>query len=161
MPPPPEPAPQPLPDPSPSLGEAPAARPATVPTVLIADNDAAVNSLLSTILSDTGLACVSAFDGEEALARLRAGDIDVLVTDLDMPKLDGRQLLARLAEIEPAPATLVISGYLDPAVEAELRGHSAVHHVLHKPFDVVEFASLVEQVARSRPSSEPSNSKTT
>ena len=80
---------------------------------------------------------------------LRAGGVDVLVTDLDMPKLDGRQLLDRLTEITPMPATVVISGYLDPVVEEELRGHAAVRHVLRKPFDVVAFAGLVAGAART------------
>jgi len=119
------------------------------PTVLLADNDRAVNALLASILADRGLRCLSAFDGEEALACLRQGGVDVLVTDLDMPKLDGRQLLSRLPEITPMPATLVISGYLDPVVEEELRGHAAVRHVLRKPFDVMAFASLVAGAAGS------------
>lgn len=118
-------------------------------TVLIADNDTAVNSLLTAILTDKGLHCVSVFDGEEALARLHEGGIDVLVTDLDMPKLDGRQLLGRLSEIDPQPATLVISGYLDSLAEDQLRQHAAVRQVLRKPFDVMQFAGLVEQEAKA------------
>ena len=66
---------------------------------------------------------------------------------LDMPRMDGRQLLARLPEIRPMPATLVISGYLDPVVEEELGGHPAVRHVLRKPFDVLAFAGLVASAA--------------
>ncbi|MEE2887397.1 MAG: response regulator [Planctomycetota bacterium] len=149
----PPPLPEPSPEPMPKAAGSPVAGRADRATVLLADNDTSVNSLLSAILADSGVRCVSVFDGEQALARLRAGDIDVLVTDLDMPKLNGRQLLDRLSEIEPLPATLVISGYLDRASEEELRGHPAVCHVLRKPFDVAEFARLVEQVARSRPSS--------
>ena len=122
-------------------------------TVLIADNDTAVNSLLTAILTDKGLHCVSVFDGEEALARLHEGGIDVLVTDLDMPKLDGRQLLGRLAEIDPQPATLVISGYLDAVAEDQLRQYAAVRQVLRKPFDVMQFAVLVEQEAKAHRSS--------
>ncbi len=118
-------------------------------TVLIADNDTAVNSLLTAILTDRGLLCVSVFDGEAALARLHEGGIDVLVTDLDMPKLDGRQLLGRLSEIDPQPATLVISGYLDALAEDQLRQHAAVRQVLRKPFDVMQFAGLVEQEAKA------------
>lgn len=148
------PLPEPAPEPMPNPGDNSVAGSAELATVMVADNDASVNSLLSAILADSGMRCVSVFDGEQALARLRKGDIDVLVTDLDMPKLDGRQLLGRLGEIEPLPATLVISGYLDPVVEEDLRGHAAVRHVLRKPFDVVEFAALVEQVARARTSSE-------
>ncbi len=140
-----------FPEPEPSeLPPPPAAAPALdgrPGTVLIADNDAPVNSLLQSILAEQGLDCIGVHDGEAALQRLREGGIGVLVTDLDMPKLDGRQLLDRLADLDPAPPTLVISGYLDSEVEAALRRHPSVCDVLRKPFDVVAFASQVEDLA--------------
>jgi CheY-like chemotaxis protein len=118
--------------------------------VLIADNDAAVNSLLTELLTDAGLTCVSVQDGVEALERLRRGGIDVLVTDLDMPNLDGRQLLRELSGIQPTPDVFVISGYLGAAVESSLRADPAVRDVLHKPFDLLEFAVQVRDVIAAR-----------
>jgi CheY-like chemotaxis protein len=120
--------------------ELPAAPP---PLVLIADNDVGVNALLADILADRGLTCESVHDGEAAWARLQAGGVDVLVTDLDMPRLDGRELIRRLSQLSVCPATVVISGFMDRDFEATLDRHPGVRHVLRKPFDVLRFADLV------------------
>jgi len=117
------------------------------PTVLLADNDVAVNALLTEILRDSGLHCESVGDGEQALARLRRGGIAVLVTDLDMPNLDGQGLLEHLSEIDPRPATVVISGYLDREAEQTIGALPSVRHIFRKPFDVVEFAAVVGDIA--------------
>ena len=124
------------------------------PTVLIADNDVAVNALLTDILCDRGLHCESVHDGEQALARLRRGGIDVLVTDLDMPNLDGQGLFEHLPEIDPPPDTVVISGYLDRAVEETLDALPLVRHIFRKPFDVHEFAAVVFGIANRRAGSD-------
>ena len=115
--------------------------------VLIADNDVAVNSLLADVLRSRGLACESAHDGEQALARIRRGGVTVLVTDLDMPNLDGCGLLVRLVAEASPPRTIVVSGYLDEDVRRSLRALPVVRGVLAKPFDVVAFADLVRRVA--------------
>ncbi len=115
--------------------------------VLIADNDVAVSGLLADLLTERGLPCETVHDGEAALNRLRAGGVAVLVTDLDMPKLSGQELLRQMGGIEAAPRTIVVSGYVDAVVEADLRRVPAVRHVLRKPFDVIEFADLVESLA--------------
>jgi CheY-like chemotaxis protein len=117
------------------------------PLVLIADNDVAVNSLLAGLIVERGLRCESAHDGEEALSRLRAGGVDVLVTDLDMPKLSGQDLLGHLEELDPAPRTIVISGYLDGPLEESVRAVPSVQKVLRKPFDVLEFVDVVHDLA--------------
>ena len=113
--------------------------------------------LVRRLLERSGLAEIVVIDdfrtaaySEQALARLLAGGVDVLVTDLDMPRLDGRELLRHLAAIADPPATVVISGYLDAEVEAELASNPAVRLVLRKPFDVVEFAETVGVLARSQ-----------
>jgi FixJ family two-component response regulator len=119
----------------------------TKPLVLIADNDVAVNSLLAGLLVERGLRCESVGDGEAALARLRAGGVDVLVTDLDMPKLSGQDLLGCLDELATTPRTVVISGYLDGPLEATVRAVPAVATVMRKPFDVMQFADVVHALA--------------
>ena len=113
------------------------------PGVLLADNDAAIRGLLQCVLADRGLLCAMAEDGEQALEAVLAGGVGVLVTDLDMPKLDGRDLLARLGELDAPPASVVISGYLDADLEAALRAMPHVRHILKKPFDVLAFGDLV------------------
>ncbi|HPF69739.1 MAG TPA: response regulator [Candidatus Krumholzibacteria bacterium] len=60
--------------------------------ILIADDDASIRHLLEAILKPVGAQVVSCGDGLEALAALRAEPFDLLITDIVMPVMDGRQL---------------------------------------------------------------------
>jgi CheY-like chemotaxis protein len=111
--------------------------------VLIADNDPGVTGVLTLFLERAGLRVEAVADGEEALTRLRGGGVDLLVCDLDMPRLSGEDVLAELAGWAAAPPVLVVSGYVDSRLEGELSGHPAVRAVLRKPFDLVEFSRRV------------------
>ncbi len=127
------------------------------PTVLIADNDSAVSGLLRQILGTRALYCETVLNGKEALARVQQGGVAVLVTDLDMPELDGKGLLAALLELHqqgqlrPTPKVLVISGYLTGSLQEELLANPVVEGVLAKPFDVLAFADQVQGLSGSQP----------
>lgn len=118
------------------------------PTVLIADNDRAVSSLLTDVLVRAGLRVRHAYDGEEARTMAQAGGCKVLVCDLDMPKLSGLEVLEALADSAAPPFALVISGYLDSGVMARLGALPYVRGVLRKPFDLLRFAETVQQLVR-------------
>lgn len=121
-------------------------------TVLIADNDGAVSSLLTEVLVRSGLAVVHAFDGETARVRARHPGVRVLVCDLDMPRTSGLEVLESLRDLPQPPDTVVISGYLDADVYERLSRLKHVRHVLRKPFDLLAFAERVRQlVAAEQP----------
>lgn len=116
-------------------------------SVLIADNDGAVSSLLTEVLVRSGLAVTHAFDGEVARVRARLPGLRVLVCDLDMPRASGLEVLESLRDLPHPPATVVISGYLDNDVYERLSRLPHVRHVLRKPFDLLAFAECVRQLA--------------
>ena len=119
------------------------------PCVLLADNDAPVNALLCGLLDGQGLACEAVLDGVAALERLQQGGVDVLISDLDMPKLSGLELIEAVRDgIRPLPKIVVISGFIDADVEARLNASSVVCEVMRKPFDVMEFASRIAELAQ-------------
>jgi CheY-like chemotaxis protein len=99
------------------------------------------------ILSDHGLPGLVAPDGNEALALAgrHAGPIDLLLTDVVMPDINGRELARRLALERPAVKTLFLSGYTDDAI---------LHHgvlqdgvaFLQKPFSLVALARKIREV---------------
>jgi DNA-binding NtrC family response regulator len=101
--------------------------------VLIADNDAAVSSLLTEILVRGGLTVQQAFDGVTAGALVRDPAVRVLVCDLDMPRASGLEVLESMLGMANAPAAVVISGYLDAAIADRLRRLPHVREVLRKP----------------------------
>lgn len=121
--------------------------------VLIADNDANVSAILREFLVRRGLDVDVAPDGRVALDRLEAGGCDLLVCDLDMPVMTGNELLERLRDVADCPPVVVISGYVDHALEQELGAHPAVREVFRKPFDVKAFAAIVAELASAVPAS--------
>lgn len=119
-----------------------------VPVVLLADNDAAVSGLLAEVLRRSGVNVEQVFDGVSARDRVLAAVPDVLVCDLDMPKMSGIDVLEALRDLARQPPTLVISGYLDAPIEARLAALPFVREVLRKPFDLMAFAARVGVLAQ-------------
>jgi len=78
-----------------SPGEAP---PATAATVLVVDDSATVRKITSRVLARQGYSVVEARDGIEALEKLRDGLPAVMLLDVEMPRMDGFELLRRLRE---------------------------------------------------------------
>lgn len=117
--------------------------------VLVADNDPGVRGLLCEVVRRQGLVVEAVADGEAAQAALDRCAYDVLVCDLDMPRRTGNEVLAWLATRPSPPAVLVVSGYIDARIHAQLTALPFVRAVLRKPFDVIEFAQQVLAVARA------------
>jgi diguanylate cyclase (GGDEF)-like protein len=87
-------------------------------TILIADDQAGIRMLAGEVLRSHGYKVLQAADGVEALelAAQHPGPIHLLLTDLSMPRLDGRELHRRLSNVRPGTATLFMSGDLDPGL---------------------------------------------
>ena len=115
-------------------------------SVLIADNDHAVSGLLTEVLGQIGVRPSHAYDGEAARLMAREPGLQVLVCDLDMPGASGLEVLESLRDLERPPLAVVISGYLDANIEAQLRAMSFVKEVMRKPFDLLAFAAVVRRL---------------
>ncbi len=111
--------------------------------VLVVDDEVTVLELACSRLAATGLGVLAAHDGREALEHLQQrGPFDVLVTDLVMPGIDGLELAAEAARIQPGIEVLVISGH-GPEVLAEYSLDREAVHFLGKPFRLVELVRAV------------------
>lgn len=82
-------------------------------TILVAEDEAGIRNLITQVLRLYGYTVLDAYDGREALAlaETHPGKIDVLVTDLVMPKMGGRELAQEIASVHPETRVLFISGY--------------------------------------------------
>jgi PAS domain S-box-containing protein len=111
-------------------------------TVLFVDDEPLVRNLAVKILRDRGYSVLHAQDGIEALElfRQRPQEIDLVVLDLTMPRLSGRDTLRRLREIDPAVRVLYASGYSAKAGDA---GADEVLGFLAKPFRADDLALAV------------------
>jgi CheY-like chemotaxis protein len=108
------------------------------------EDDAQVRELAGRTLAAHGYEVLEAATAEEALAlaRTHPGEILLLITDMVMPKMTGRELAGRIAVLRPATRTLFMSGYSGRAIvhQGVLESDSAF---LAKPFTP---ESLIEKV---------------
>jgi PAS domain S-box-containing protein len=116
-------------------------------TVLLVEDESALRSLGQEILRDQGYKVIAAGSGAEALALARAhkGPIDLLVTDVVMPGMDGRELADRLGPIHPETRCLYMSGYTDDAVVRRGVREQGMPF-LQKPFSIDALALKVREV---------------
>ncbi|MGE0456117.1 MAG: PAS domain S-box protein [Vicinamibacteria bacterium] len=123
-------------------GEAPRG----VETILLVEDTETLREVIREILEERGYTLLLALDGEEALALARAhdGPIDLLLTDVVMPKLGGRDLALRLSETRPAMRVLYMSGYTDGAISQHgILGEGLA--LLEKPFSADRLARAVRE----------------
>jgi PAS domain S-box-containing protein len=129
----------------------PAPPPAPAATLLVVEDDAMVRSLTRLALEQRGYRVLVAAGGPDALrlAGAHEGPIDLLVTDVVMPGMGGREVAERLAAARPGLRVLFLSGYID---DAALRQQVAGAEVgfLQKPFTPTALAREVRQ-ALDRP----------
>lgn len=90
-------------------------------TILVVDDEALVLTMAETILADYGYKVLTANGGQKALAILSRGDthVDLVVTDLVMPGIGGRELVERIRQMDPTVNILCTSGYTLPSDQHE------------------------------------------
>jgi nitrogen regulation protein NR(I) len=117
--------------------------------VLIVDDEPNLRKILSAQLSRDGYDVLAAEDGEQGLAYLRDHHIDLVITDLKMPKVDGMTLLRRALQEDPDLPVVMITahGTVDTAVEALKIG---AFDYLTKPFDKDEVRQIVAKALKTR-----------
>jgi two-component system cell cycle sensor histidine kinase/response regulator CckA len=123
-------------------------------TLLLVEDEDAVRSLSKIILRQSGYTVLEASNADEALAlaRRHTATIHLLVTDVVMPELGGRELAEQLSAFHPEMRVLYVSGYTDDAVVRHGVSEAEVNF-LQKPFTPLALTSKVREVLDSLPSS--------
>jgi len=111
--------------------------------VLVADDDLGIRSTVAEILRNEGYDVREAQDGDEALARLADGPVDVLLLDVRMPRRDGPAVLAALAS---PPVTILVSAF---SLDGPLRQavETKIFRYMRKPVRPRELISAVAEAA--------------
>ncbi len=135
--------------------EAEAAAPISVcgtETVLLAEDEPAVRAVAREALEGHGYRVIEAPNGVEALAAARAhsGPLHLLITDMVMPRMGGRELAQRLLAECPGLPVLFMSGYTDDALVRQ-GASEATSTFLQKPFAMGEFARKVRETLDAGP----------
>jgi len=106
--------------------------------VLIVDDNDCIREVLTALLSHKGHRCESAANGREAMEKVAQGHFDVVITDVNMPEMDGITLTRELALRFSDLPVMIMTGQLDEHCRksALLAG---AREVLRKPFEISEF----------------------
>ena len=119
-------------------------KPAT-PTLLYIDDDAGLARLVDRGLTRAGFKVVHAAGGEEGLARLAQGGIDVIALDQYMPGLDGLETLERIMAIANAPPVVVLTT-TDDSQEIKRCYELGCNVYITKPVNYESFANAIRQL---------------
>jgi CheY-like chemotaxis protein len=114
-------------------------------TILVVDDEEMLLSMTETILSDYGYKILTANSGTKALAVLSRDDVqvDLVVTDLVMPGMGGRELVERIRQLAPKVKILCTSGYVMPTDKKGIPAY------LQKPFTSDDLLAKVKRVLSS------------
>jgi len=109
---------------------------------LIVDDDEKVRETLSWVLAGMEFGVMTARDGKEALNLFQKHDFEIVITDFNMPKMDGMALAGHIKEWSPQTPIILISGEIN---ESAMSYRSQVDYVLHKPFGIGEFETAIQK----------------
>ena len=103
-------------------------------TVLVVDDEKNYPLILGAVLEEEGFEVLTANSGMEALEIQKTSDVDLVLTDMKMPSMDGIELLEKIKARDPDLPVIMMTAYgsVDKAVEA--MGKGAYSYIL-KPFD--------------------------
>lgn len=112
--------------------------------ILIVDDDQDVREVLSDVVKNMGKYPITASDGREGLKRFQEHPVDLVITDLKMPEMDGAVLLKEIKRIDKDAVVIVLTGYpsIDTAVETIKEG---AYDYLTKPLRVAEIEVVIER----------------
>ena len=115
-------------------------------TVLLVEDDAGIRSMVTRFLASSGYTVIDAENGEEALSKLHGttGRVDILVTDVVMPLMGGRELAARLDEMFSGVRVLFMSGYTDNTIVHQGVLEPGIMFI-QKPFSMIDFMRKVRE----------------
>jgi two-component system, chemotaxis family, CheB/CheR fusion protein len=115
-------------------------------TILLAEDEDGVRAMARRCLENIGYKVIEARDGEEALRLYREhpGVIDLLLTDVVMPRMNGGELMHRLRELQPGISVAFMSGYPQDVVGEHGRIGQDIHF-LQKPFNIADLSIVVRR----------------
>jgi two-component system cell cycle sensor histidine kinase/response regulator CckA len=131
-----------------SDGERPSAPRSAIPqTILLVEDEELLRDLGVSILESEGFHVLPAKDGVEAVALFEshADEIGLVVCDLGLPRLGGREAFLKMKERRPGVRAIVASGYLEPAIRSEML-KAGVLDTIQKPYDFNDLVAKIRSI---------------
>lgn len=123
-----------------------------MPTILIVDDDEVIRTYLSESLSNSGFMTLESDNGQSALHLIKNHRVDLIVTDLFMPDMDGFDLLRNVLDYAPDAMIIVITGehkYISSKIMLEMAKHLGAVDVLAKPFHITGLVNKIKYLLAS------------
>lgn len=113
-------------------------------TILIVEDNLQLLELASTYLKKNGFEILSSPDGLEAMKIAQNKKIDLIITDIMMPMMSGKELVVKIKEIHPDIKVLYASGYISEAIKRDAINYDYIE----KPFDYSQLLDKVRTLLR-------------
>ena len=114
-------------------------------SILVVDDNEAVREAIAVMLLGRGYRCESAKNGIEALQRARQSRFDAVVTDLEMPAMDGIALTRKLRQYFPDLPVMIMTGCSDDDCK-EIAFRAGAREFLSKPFDLPDLIRKLHRI---------------
>jgi len=128
--------------------------PNEISRILLVDDETAITDNLASFLNRSGFVVVTASDGEQALARLTEAKPDLIILDVLMPRLDGRETLRRLRRSGNWIPVILLT-QVGESAERAMALEEGADDYLNKPFDPHELIARIRSVLRRARPGEP------
>lgn len=115
--------------------------------ILVVDDDALVRWSLERSLAGAGHQVMTATDGLDAVTRLDEGSFDIVITDMQMPRMGGGELLSEVKKRSPATQVIILSGLFSREVARDAVEAGAAMY-LQKPMDLGAINRVVDSMVR-------------
>ena len=111
------------------------------PQILVVDDEKNIRDIMEAFLMLNGYEVDTAQNGKEALDKISSNNYDVVITDLQMPKMDGMELLEKIPKTKSTPITILVTGY--GIKESDFSQEPFAH--IRKPFSQKQLIQVVKE----------------
>ena len=112
-------------------------------SILIVDDEPDIRSALRRTLKTPGYTLYEASDGVEALEKLKENPVDAIISDYNMPRMNGLDLLTQVRIMTPAVLRILLTARADVHLAVRALNEGSVHRFLLKPWDHVDLKGIL------------------
>ncbi len=116
--------------------------------VLLVDDEPDLRASIADMLGHLGFEVVAVEDGQEALERFRPGEFALVLMDLTMPRMDGKEAFRRMKELDPGVRVVLSSGYNEQEAIQQFLGRGLAGFI-QKPYQLATLIAALERALRS------------
>jgi len=113
--------------------------------ILIVDDSKEIRNILFTFLKEKGFEVYTAENGKKALDLVKEKVIDLIITDIRMPEMNGYQLTKKMKEERPMVGIIIMTAYTSIYTEGDIRKIGADDYI-SKPFELINIIEKIERV---------------